>query len=95
MHARALILLATTLTAACVAPAAAQSIFFERDKAYNQCQRDAARRFGPPPRTEPRPGDDLVQLERNRRDYNDRFGRFLGQCYDDADRRLRDKKDSR
>ena len=77
---------------ACAAPAAAQSIFLERDRAYNQCQRDAARRFGPPPRAEPRAGDDLVQLERIRRDYDDRFSRFLGQCYDDADRRLREKK---
>lgn len=89
-------MLALAVTAAAPAmPAAAQSIFFERDKAYAQCQRDAARRFGPTPRAEPRPGDDLVALERLRRDYDDRFNRFLGQCFSDADRRLRDKKDSR
>lgn len=71
--------------------AAAQTIFEQRNQAYSQCYRDAARRFGPPPRQEPRPGDDLVELARRRQDYEDRYSRFLGNCISDAEMRLRNK----
>jgi hypothetical protein len=64
----------------------------ERQQAYERCYRDAARRFGPPPRQEPRPGEDLVELARRRQDYEDRYGRFMSNCLADADQRLYNKR---
>ncbi len=72
------------------APAAAQTLF-ERNAAYDQCYREAARKFGPPPRIDPRPGEDMVLLARRRQDYDDRYGRFLNTCLYDAEQRLRSK----
>lgn len=69
-------------------PALAQTIF-DRNQAYDRCYRDAARRFGPPPRLDPRPGEDVVALARRRQDYDDRYGRFMSACLAEADQRLR------
>ena len=68
--------------------AAAQTIF-DRNQAYDRCYRDAARRFGPPPRVDPKPGEDLVVLARRRQDYDDRYSRFLNTCLYEAEQRLR------
>lgn len=78
------------LLAALAAPAWGQTLY-ERNSAYDQCYRDAARRFGPPPRVDPRPGEDVVVLARRRQDWDDRYARFLNTCFYDADQRLRAK----
>jgi hypothetical protein len=62
-------------------------VIFDGGRSYNQCANDAYRRVGPPPRGEPRPGEDLALLERRRRDYEDRYYRMLDQCLRDAERR--------
>jgi hypothetical protein len=67
------------------APLAAQ-VPFDGGRGYNQCANDAYRRAGPPPRGDPRPGDDLAMLERRRQDYEDRYYRALDQCLRDAER---------
>lgn len=72
--------------------AAAQSPFYERNQAASRCYRDAERNAGSPPRHNPRPGDDLVAMERARRDYDDRYYAYLSRCLDEADRRLRQKR---
>jgi hypothetical protein len=87
--AAALLLLAAALAA--LPPVAAAQTYRERQQAYERCHRDAARRFGPPPRREPRPGDDLVELARRQRDYEDSYSRFVGNCLADAEQRLRNK----
>jgi len=83
------LLLAAAIAALPSVPAA--QTYRERQQAYERCYRDAARRFGPPPRHEPRPGDDLVELARRQRDYEDRYGRFVSNCLADAEQRLRTK----
>lgn len=80
----------TVLAAAMFAPASAQTVY-ERNLAYDQCYREAARRFGPPPRLDPRPGEDVVVLARRRQDYDDRYSRYLNTCLYDAEQRLRAK----
>ena len=67
--------------------ALAQIMPYDGGRAYNQCANSAARNAGPPPRTDPRPGDDLAMLERRRQDHADRYYRALDQCLRDADRR--------
>ncbi|MGQ0677890.1 MAG: hypothetical protein ACT4N4_17645 [Rhodospirillales bacterium] len=84
----ALVLAALAATPAL--PAAAQSLF-ERSQAYDRCYRDAARRFGPAPRQDPRPGEDLVELARRRQDYEERYSRYLNSCLVEAEQRLRGK----
>jgi hypothetical protein len=67
-------------------PLAAQ-VPFGGDRSYNQCSSDAYRRAGPPPRGDPRPGDDLAVLARRQRDYEDRYYRALDQCLRDMENR--------
>ncbi|MCK6449585.1 MAG: hypothetical protein L6R19_01800 [Alphaproteobacteria bacterium] len=90
-RARAAARLAVTLATIAVGPAAAQT-YQDRSQAVARCYRDAQRSAGTPPRDNPRPGDDLVAMERRRRDYEDRFRTQLDRCLYEADRRLRGKK---
>lgn len=80
-----------TLAGGIPVPAGAQGVFYDRNQAYDRCYRDATRRFGPPPRQEPRPGEDLVELARRRQDYDDRYSRFVSTCIFEAEQRLRGK----
>lgn len=60
--------------------AAAQTPYFDRGRAYDQCASEAYRNAGPPPRQNPRPGDDLVALERARQGHEDAYYRALDRC---------------
>ena len=73
---------------------AAAQLYPERNEAAARCYRDAQRSVGAPPRTNPRPGDDLATMERGRRDYDQRYYSYLNRCLDDADRRWREKRKS-
>ncbi len=83
--------LVLALAAFAVGPAVAQTQH-ERSQAVARCYRDAQRSVGAPPRDNPRPGDDLVAMERRRRDYDDRYRTHLDRCLVEADRGLREKK---
>lgn len=74
------------LAAPLAGPAGAQTLF-DGGRTYSHCTNDAARRAGPPPRTDPRPGDDLAMLERRRQAYEDRYYRALDDCLRDAESR--------
>jgi len=71
---------------------AAAQTYQERNHAAARCYRDAQRSVGAPPRDRVRPGDDLVAMERRRRDYDDRFSSYLDRCLLEADRQLRQKR---
>lgn len=63
-----------------VAQAVAAQSAFDRGRAYDQCASEAYRSAGPPPRQHPRPGDDLVALERARQSHEDAYYRALDRC---------------
>jgi len=65
--------------AICAGIAVAQ-LPFDHGRTYNRCVNEAYRRAGPAPRQTPRPGEDLVALERQRRDHEDRYYRYLDDC---------------
>lgn len=67
--------------------AAPAQVPYDANRAYSQCAGNAARSAGPAPRANPRPGDDLAAMARQRQDYEDRYYRALDQCLRDADRR--------
>ncbi len=72
---------AALLAALAVAnPAAAQSPFYDRGRAYDRCASEAARSAGPAPRQHPRPGDDLVTLERAKQRHEDAYYQALDRC---------------
>jgi hypothetical protein len=75
-----------------VSGAAEAQLYQERNQAISRCYRDAQRSAGSAPRTNPRPGDDLVTMERTRRDYDDRYYSYLSRCLDEADRTIRQKR---
>ena len=79
------------IVAGIAAPAHGQT-YYERNAAVAKCYRDAQRSVGAPPRDNTRPGDDLVQMERRRRDYDDRYRSYLDRCLYEADRQIRQKK---
>ncbi|MBL8706616.1 MAG: hypothetical protein JNM30_17320 [Rhodospirillales bacterium] len=70
---------AVMLAIALLCPALAQT-GFDRGRAYDQCASEAYRNAGPPPRHNPRPGDDLVALERTRQAHEDAYYRALDRC---------------
>lgn len=60
--------------------AAAQSPYYDRGRAYDRCAGEAYRSAGPPPRQNPRPGDDLVTLERAKQRHEDAYYQALDRC---------------
>lgn len=61
-------------------PATAQSPYYDRGRAYDRCASEAARSAGPAPRQHPRPGDDLVTLERAKQRHEDAYYQALDRC---------------
>jgi hypothetical protein len=74
---RAMLAVAVALA---LAGAASAQTSFDRGRAYDQCAGEAYRNAGPPPRHNPRPGDDLVALERARQAHEDAYYRALDRC---------------
>ncbi len=72
--------LAAVATLAAMAGVAHAQTAFDRNRAYDQCASEAYRNAGPPPRQNPRPGDDLVALERARQSHEDAYYRALDRC---------------
>jgi len=58
----------------------AQSPYFDRGRVYDRCASEAYRSAGPPPRQHPRPGDDLVTLERAKQRHEDAYYQALDRC---------------
>lgn len=72
--------LAWSVVTLAVSGAAMAQTSFDRGRAYDQCASEAYRNAGPPPRRNPRPGDDLVALERARQGHEDAYYRALDRC---------------
>jgi hypothetical protein len=72
--------LAWSVVTLAVSGAAMAQTSFDRGRAYDQCASEAYRNAGPPPRQHPRPGDDLVALERARQGHEDAYYRALDRC---------------